>query len=83
MPDEEVYSCRVHSGRRTYFFDVKQSAEGEVYLVISESRLEEGNFRHSRVLIDEEHIEEFEKGFREVLGYMRGRRGYKHSGQPR
>lgn len=83
MPDEEVYSCRVHTGRRTYFFDVKQSVEGEVYLVISESRLEEGNFRHSRVLIEEEHIDEFEKGFREVLGYPRGRRGQRNSGQSR
>ncbi|MGC8784962.1 MAG: DUF3276 family protein [Armatimonadota bacterium] len=83
MPDEEIYSCRVSTGRRTYFFDVKQSTNGDMYLVISESRIEGANFRHSRVLIEEEHLDEFEKGFREVLGYLRGKRGKKNSAQPR
>lgn len=81
MPDEEIYSCRVPTGRRTYFFDLKQSANGDIYLVISESRLEGSDFRHSRVLVDEEYIDEFAEGFREVLGYWRGSRGKKSGGQ--
>jgi len=37
---EEVYSKSVKAGRRTYFFDVKESNSGDRYITITESRKE-------------------------------------------
>ena len=35
---EHIFSEKVKAGRRTYFFDVKQTRGGDYYLVITESR---------------------------------------------
>ncbi len=35
---KELFSEKLPAGSRTYFFDVKKSADGIKYLVISESR---------------------------------------------
>jgi len=38
-----LFSERVHAGNRTYYFDVKEAADGTKYLVIDESRRTEGD----------------------------------------
>ncbi len=35
---EEIFSRAIRAGKRTYFFDVKNTAEGEAYLTITESK---------------------------------------------
>ncbi len=48
------------AGRRTYFIDVKLTAQGERYLKISESGPRKGeSFKHDRVMIFEDHIKDF------------------------
>ena len=69
MPDTEIHSNRVNTGRRTYFFDVEQSEFGERYLVISESTRVDSSFRRHRVLIEEEHLAEFQKGFADAIAF--------------
>lgn len=56
---KELFTRRVSAGSRTYFFDVKQSAEGAKYLVISESREVDGKWQHDRVMVFEEHLQPF------------------------
>ncbi len=56
---KELFTRRVSAGSRTYFFDVKQSAEGAKYLVISESREVHGKWEHDRVMVFEEHLQPF------------------------
>ncbi|MGI8979827.1 MAG: DUF3276 family protein [Pirellulaceae bacterium] len=56
---KELFTRRVSAGSRTYFFDVKQSAEGAKYLVISESREVDGKWEHDRVMVFEEHLQPF------------------------
>ena len=63
----EIYSIKVSAGRRTYFFDVKESSEGTIYLVISESAKKEESFIHHRVMIFQEHLEEFIEGFKAAV----------------
>jgi hypothetical protein len=56
---KELFTRRVSAGSRTYFFDVKESAEGAKYLLISESRDIHGKWEHSRVMVFEEHMQPF------------------------
>ena len=68
---KELFSEKVSAGSRTFFFDVKESAEGTTYLVISESRQSgEKPFEHSRVMVFEEHRLAFHKGFEKALQFL-------------
>jgi hypothetical protein len=56
----ELFSISMAAGSRTHFFDVKEAVNGSKYLKITESRRDpEGEFEHSRVMVYEEHIEQF------------------------
>jgi len=75
MTDErkELFSERVPAGSRTYFFDVKESADGIKYLVISESRQMGGeSYEHNRVMVFQEHLVAFDEGFNEAVKFMIG-----------
>ena len=73
MADDErtgLLTEKVTAGSRTYFFDVKQSKDGTKYLVISESRRKGSSHQHNRVMIFEEHLEEFSQGFDKALQFL-------------
>ncbi|MCD6447852.1 MAG: DUF3276 family protein, partial [Thermoplasmata archaeon] len=54
---KESFSIKIITGKRTYFFDVKEGKDGVKYLVISESkRLSENKYEHNRIIIFEENI---------------------------
>ena len=68
---KELFSERVVAGRRTYFFDVKESQDGAKYLVISESKLVgEGDYEHNRIMIFQEHIPTFIEGLKKVTQFI-------------
>ena len=70
---KELFSEKVSAGSRTYFFDVKESAGGIKYLVISESRQVGGeSYEHNRVMVFEEHLVAFSEGFNKVVKFMMG-----------
>ncbi len=60
------------AGSRTYFFDVKESADGIKYLVISESRRQAGekSYEHNRVMVFREHLKAFIDGFKKTVESM-------------
>jgi len=65
---ELLLSKRVLAGRRTYFIDVKQPADGERYLSISESKRVRGEpYERSRIIVLEEYISLFFDELRLVL----------------
>lgn len=67
-PKAEIFSERVRAGKRTYFIDVKLTAQGRRYLVISESRPVKGeSFKHDRVMIFEDHIKQFERALKKIF----------------
>ena len=49
---EEVFSQAVKAGKRTYFFDVKETKQGERYITITESKRkfdnEDGTFSYEK-----------------------------------
>lgn len=54
---KELYTGKLSAGKRTYYFDVKESREGTKYLVISET--ESGKEGHHRIMVFEESIKPF------------------------
>jgi hypothetical protein len=53
--------------RRSYFFEVKASRFGQLYLSISEKRRVDTGFEVYRLLVFEEHIKDFADSFNEAL----------------
>ena len=68
---KELFSLKVRAGIRTYFFDIKQSKENSLYLVISESKPVSGEFQHHRVMIFEEDFEAFIEGVDKTIDFIR------------
>lgn len=68
---KELFSQKVRSGLRTYFFDIKQSKEKSLYLVISESKAVGAEYEHHRVMIFEDNIEAFAAGFDKSIEFFR------------
>lgn len=63
-----IYSKTLRAGRRTYFFDVRETKAGDYYLTITESKKntgEDGSFFYKKHKIYL-YKEDFE-GFREIL----------------
>ena len=72
----QLFSERLLTKGRSYFFDVKMSAPGNAYLIISESRKGEGGkYEHTRVMVFENHIEEFRDALRKAFEYIETRPG--------
>jgi len=70
---KELFSQRVSAGSRTYFFNVKESADGMKYLVISESRqVGAGSYEHNRVMVFPEHLGAFNEAFNKAVESMVG-----------
>lgn len=68
---EEIQSKVMRAGRRTYFFDVRETRAGDYYLTITESKKftnEDGSFHYKKHKIYL-YKEDFE-GFRENLDEM-------------
>ncbi|HID43357.1 MAG TPA: DUF3276 family protein [Archaeoglobaceae archaeon] len=68
---KELFSTKVIAGRRTYFFDVKESSNAK-YLVITESKQVGETYEHNRIFIFQEYIPSFVKGLKDALEFIKG-----------
>ena len=61
--NEALFSKKLVSGGKTYFFDIRETKSGDKYLQITESRIKEGGevLRNS-ISIFSDHISEYKKG---------------------
>ena len=77
LPKDVLFSSTVKAGRRTYFFDVKETRAGEKYLTITESKKftnqETGDvkFEKHRVFLYQEDFEEFVGSMNESLDFIK------------
>lgn len=67
MKNESIFSESFKAGKRTYFFDIKETSENKRYLSITESKKAEDKFERFRMLIFEEDIANFSKYFSSSL----------------
>ncbi len=73
---QDVYSERIRAGKRAYFFDIKQTRNGDYYLVITESKREfsqEGkfNYKKSKVFLYKEDLNKFIEAFNRASTYIK------------
>ncbi|WP_324760268.1 DUF3276 family protein [Sphingobacterium thalpophilum] len=67
MDNNELFTDKITKGNRTYFFDVKKSENGSLYLSISESKRTDDGFEKHKILIFEEDIKDFKKVFNRAV----------------
>jgi hypothetical protein len=72
---EIIYTQRVKAGRRTYFFDVKETRAGDYYLTITESQKfsqEDGsfNFRKNKIYLYKEDFAEFRNQMDDSINFI-------------
>jgi hypothetical protein len=78
--NEEIYSNSIRAGKRTYFFDVRQTRNGELFLTITESKRimkDEGDFQYEKhkIFLYKEDFEKFANGLTEALDFISNSNG--------
>ena len=64
MKKQSLYTERVESGKRSFYFDIRESEKGSNYLVISElNKKEEGGTDRRQIIIFENEIDRFGASF--------------------
>ena len=68
----EVFSSRAISGKRTYFFNVKENRHGDLFLNIVESKKHsENSFERHSLIVFKEDLDTFLDGFNEAVNYIK------------
>ncbi|MBO4875933.1 MAG: DUF3276 family protein [Bacteroidales bacterium] len=67
-----VQSSSVTIGKRTYFFDVKATAKGDYYLVITESRhIHDDVYEKQKIFLYKEDFFKFCNAYEDVMAFMK------------
>ena len=67
----ELFSTKVSTEKRTYFFNVKENRMGDAFLNIVESKKEgEGEFERHQIMVYQEEIEVFIREFQKAAGVL-------------
>ena len=80
MEQEEIYSKVLRAGRRTYFFDVRETKAGDYYLTITESKKftqEDGSFHYKKhkIYLYKEDFEAFKETMIDMMDYVFEQKG--------
>ncbi len=73
---EDIFSKAVRAGKRTYFFDVKETRNGQRYITITESKKrfnqEDGKFffEKHKIFLYREDFEKFADGLKTVVDFI-------------
>ena len=65
----EIFSEKVVTSRRTYYFDVKETKDGTKYLVIGELTQVGSELERHRVMVFEESLEMFMDGLDKAVEF--------------
>ena len=77
---EEIFSKALRAGRRTYFFDVRETKAGDYYLTITESKKftnEDGTFYYKKhkIYLYKEDFDEFKNSLNETCNFIFDEKG--------
>ena len=77
---EEIYSKVLRAGRRTYFFDVRETKASDYYLTITESKKftnDDGSFYYKKhkIYVYKEDFENFPAFLNETMNFIFEQRG--------
>jgi len=66
-----VYSESVKAGKRIYYFDVKQSKNGDKYIAITESKkINEGTFENPRFVFEKHKLFLYKEDYDKFVGAL-------------
>jgi hypothetical protein len=69
----EIFSARTTTGRRTYFFNVKENRTGDVFLNLVESKKNsESDFERHSIIVFKEDLESFMDALERAVRFIRG-----------
>ena len=66
----ELFTEKVGTGARIYFFDVKEDNRGHRYLVINETKKIGDKWERSRVIVDESNIFSFNEHLKKAIQFL-------------
>jgi hypothetical protein len=71
--NEEVYTVRIKAGKRTYFFDVKETKGNDFYVTITESKKKEDGLGYDKhkIFLYKEDFGKFIGGLTEVISHVK------------
>ena len=77
---EEIFSKVLRAGRRTYFFDVRETKASDYYLTVTESKKftnEDGSYHYKKhkIYIYKEDFENFSNFLNETMNFIFEQRG--------
>ncbi len=77
---EEIFSKALRAGRRTYFFDVRETKAGDYYLTITESKKftnEDGTFYYKKhkIYLYKEDFDDFNSSLNETFDFIIEKKG--------
>ena len=80
IKQEEIYSKVLRAGRRTYFFDVRETKASDYYLTITESKKfsnDDGTFfyKKNKIYLYKEDFLEFQDILGEMISFVIKERG--------
>jgi len=73
---DEIFSKAVKAGKRTYFFDVKETANDVRYITITESKrrfdTQKGSYIYEKhkIFLYKENFEQFANGLSDVIDFI-------------
>ena len=70
---EEVYSKRVKAGKRTYFFDVRETRGSDFYITITESkrRFDDGGYDKHKIFLYKEDFNKFQHALMGTIDHVK------------
>ena len=68
--EKELFSAKVGGGRRTYFFDIKESGEGKYIAITETKKKENGDFGRARIIVDCRDLKRFQVGIKMAIDYL-------------
>ncbi len=80
MEKEEIHSKVMRAGRRTYFFDVRETKAGDYYLTITESKKftnDDGSFHYKKhkIYLYKEDFADFKDNLHEMIQFILDEKG--------
>jgi hypothetical protein len=80
IDQEEIFSQVLRAGRRTYFFDVRETKAGDYYLTVTESKKfthDDGSFHYKKhkIYLYKEDFEEFNEILKKSTDFIVNEKG--------
>jgi glycerol kinase len=68
----EVFSTKTSTGKRTYFFNIKENRHGDLFLNMVESKKQmDSSFERHSMIVFEEDLETFMEGLNQAVQFLR------------